>query len=161
MSRSTAHAEKWGIRNPIPEPGLPAWPKPSLNTARRLVWAAAPALGSSGLRSLNAWRWHCADPYEPVDMISGITRLVGACSRRDTGCVHLPTQDLVAQPRAPQQVSLGCSHPGMGNTVPAQVRKLTKVPVPFICPPTEEEIKLWTNTGTLKIHNHCPGDVRC
>lgn len=86
MSRSTAQAEEGGIHNPIPEPGLPTWPKPSLNKARRLVWAAAPSLGSSALRSLKAWRWCCADPNEPVDMISGITRLVGACSRRDRGC---------------------------------------------------------------------------
>lgn len=41
-------------------------------------------------------------------MISGLptTRLAGSVAGRTGGCVHLPTQDLVAQPQAPQQVSL-------------------------------------------------------
>lgn len=38
----------------------------------RLGQALAPALGSSGLRSLAARRWCCADPREPVDVILGM-----------------------------------------------------------------------------------------
>lgn len=45
---------------------------------------------------------------KPVDMISGMP-IMGMAERvaeRTGGRVHLPTRDLVAQPWAPQQVSL-------------------------------------------------------
>lgn len=91
-----AWAERWGTcsraRASHPTTATPA-------EAIGLGWAAPLVPGCPGLEALAEWKhwmwfWGCPSPG-----------CLGAWPRRDGGCVHLPAQGLVAQPRGPQQQS--------------------------------------------------------
>lgn len=101
----------------------------------RLGRALAPALGSSGLRSLAARRWCCADPCEPVDMILGMPVTgQGGCVGRESWRPCPPAYAGPGGTAVGSSASLppGCSHPGTENTVPTGARRPTMVPVPFL-----------------------------